>query len=258
MDVSASKAPLRARWAGPVHPRPWTSRGRQATLATGEARTREAQGSPRPGTEEARSWGGRAQASAGPRWGDGRARPPAAPAHLWSRPGGRSRRAPLGGALASRPGAALRMRSSPGRAPRQALCACALGSGRWARRPRRGPPARQRAPSGTSPRPWPRGSSSSCSAVRDLPELRGREAGREAARRPAGGILRPRRAGVAAACSAAAGSGAPLPADGAGKWLGEDAPGGGAGPHWAGEGLPRRPVPRLVPGRHRARSWSQS
>ena len=64
---------------------------------------------------------------------------------------------------------------------------------------------------------------------------------------PAEGPLRPRRAGVAAARSAAAGSVAPLPADGAGEWLGEDAPGGGAGPHWAGEGLPRRPAPRPGP-----------
>lgn len=192
------QAPLRAPGAGPVHPRPWPSRGRQAPLATREARAREAQRGPRRAAEEARSWGGRAQASAGPRRGDGRAWPPAAPAHLWSRPGGRSRRAPLGGALASRPGAALRMRGSPGRAPRRALCACALGGLARPAGPAEG--ALRHEPSAAAPRFF-------LFLLRSEGLTRTQRAGggRRSRPRPAAGTLRPRRAGAAAARSAAAG-----------------------------------------------------
>lgn len=230
------QAPLRAPGAGPVHPRPWPSRGRQAPLATREARAREAQGGPRRAAEEARSWGGRAQASAGPRRGDGRAWPPAAPAHLWSRPGGRSRRAPLGGALASRPGAALRMRGSPGRAPRRALCACALGGLARPAGPAEG--ALRHEPSAPAPRFF-------LFLLRSEGLTRTQRAGggRREAKPPTAGRGDPPSEAGRGRCS-------PL---GGGRARGRR-PGGGPGPHWAGEGPPRRPGPRLVPGRQRALS----
>lgn len=108
------------------------------------------------------------------------------------------------------------MRGSPGRAPRRALCACALGGLARPAGPAEG--ALWHEPSAPAPRLF-------LFLLRSEGLTRTQRAGggRRSRRRPAAGTLRPRRAGVAAARSAAAGSVAPLPADGAGGGLAEDA-----------------------------------